>query len=284
MLGLLAQYEETGFAGLIETLARTPIDKVVLFAVLCTLVRVGIWRYLLGLPPHIRKHGGPRVAGFFQEVCDALIYAGIVVFLLIRPYVIQTFKIPSESMVPTLLVGDLLIVNKAVYRYSEPQPGDIVVFKPPQIAKEPGQGDVDFVKRLVGVPGQVIEIRDKQLYRDGVPVNEKYLNRDLPVQFQAMDFKLVRYKGEVIPIVRDDDGRTLHGSINERVVAQTDREMVWNLPAEEIPQDHYLMVGDNRDGSFDGRFWGLIDRRAIVGKAWVRFWPPNRMGGADVRK
>ena len=284
MLSLLAQYEESGIGGLIETLARTPIDKVVLFAVLCTLVRVGIWRYLLGLPPHIRKHGGPRVAGFFQEVCDALIYAGIVVFLLIRPYVIQTFKIPSESMVPTLLVGDLLIVNKAVYRYSEPQPGDIVVFKPPQIAKEPGQGDVDFVKRLVGVPGQVIEIRDKQLYRDGVPVNEKYLNRDLPVQFQAMDFKLVRYKGEVIPIVRDDDGRTLHGSINERVVAQTDREMVWNLPAEEIPQNHYLMVGDNRDGSFDGRFWGLIDRRAIVGKAWVRFWPPNRMGGADVRK
>jgi signal peptidase I len=284
MLGLLAQYQETGFAGLIETLARTPIDKVVLFAVVCTLVRVGIWRYLIGLPQHIRKQGGPRFAAFLQEVCDALIYAGIVVFLLIRPYVIQTFKIPSESMVPTLLVGDLLIVNKAVYRYSDPQAGDIVVFKPPQIAKEPGQGDVDFVKRLIGTPGQIIEIRDKQLYRDGVPVKEEYLNRDLPVQFQAEDFKLVRYNGEVIPIVRDDEGRTLHRSINDTVVPPSDREMVWNLDAVPIPKDHYLMIGDNRDGSFDGRFWGLIERDAIVGKAWVRFWPPNRMGGADVRK
>ena len=108
MLGLLAQYQETGFAGLIETLARTPIDRVVLFAVICTLVRVGIWRYLIGLPQHIRKQGGPRFAAFLQEVCDALIYAGIVVFLLIRPYVIQTFKIPSESMVPTLLGATFL--------------------------------------------------------------------------------------------------------------------------------------------------------------------------------
>ena len=77
-----------------------------------------------------------------------------------------------------------------------------------------------------------------------------------------MDFKLVRYKGEVIPIVRDDDGRTLHGSINERVVAQTDREMVWNLPAEEIPQDHYLMVGDNRDGLMHDKFI-IIDKSEV---------------------
>jgi signal peptidase I len=271
-------------AGVIERLARTPIDKIVLFAVFCTLIRVGIWRFLHDKPIHVRKQGGPRFAAFMQEVCDALIYAGIVVFLLIRPYVIQTFKIPSESMVPTLLVGDLLIVNKAVYRYSDPQAGDIVVFKPPQIAKEPGQGDVDFVKRLIGTPGQVIEIRDKQLYRDGVPANEPYLNKDLLVQFQATNFKLVRYKGEIIPIVRDNDGRTLHRSINDNVVAQADREMVWNLEPEPIPPRHYLMIGDNRDGSFDGRFWGLIEREAIVGKAWVRFWPPNRMGSADVRK
>jgi signal peptidase I len=284
MLGLLAQYEESGFAGLIETLARTPIDKVVLFAVICTFLRVGIWRGIHALPDHQRKQAGPKIAAFFQEVCDALIYAGIVVFLLIRPFVIQTFRIPSESMVPTLLVGDLLIVNKAVYRYSEPQAGDIVVFKPPQIAKEPGQGDIDFVKRLVGTPGQVIEIKSRQLYRDGVPVNEPYLNRELPVQFQAVDFKLVKYNGEVIPIVRDSEGRTLNGSINDRAVAQPDRQLVWDLPAEKIPPNKFLMVGDNRDGSFDGRFWGLIDRKDIVGKAWVRFWPLTRLGGADVRK
>ena len=284
MLGLLAQYEESGVAGLIETLARTPIDRVVLFALFCTLIRVAIWKRIDTMPIHVRKQGGAKMMAFFQEVCDALIYAGIVVFLLIRPFVIQTFKIPSESMVPTLLVGDLLIVNKAVYRYSEPKEGDIVVFKPPEIAKEPGQGDIDFVKRLIGTPGQVIEIRSRQLYRDGIPVQEPYLNRELPVQFQAVDFKLVRYNGEIIPIVRDAEGRTLHRSINDRVVAQADRQLVWDLPAEKIPPDHFLMIGDNRDGSFDGRFWGLIERKDIVGKAWVRFWPLNRLGGADVRK
>jgi len=284
MISLLAQYEESGIGGLIETLARTPIDKVVIFALVCTLIRVGIWKYLHQQPPHIRKQGGPRVLGFFQEVCDALIYAGILVFLLIRPYVIQTFKIPSESMVPTLLVSDLLIVNKAIYRYSDPKSGDIVVFKPPELAKDPGQGDIDFVKRLIGTPGQVVEIRDRQLYRNGVPVNEPYLNRELPVQFQAVDFKLVRYKGEVIPLIRDAEGRTPHRSIYDSVVAQADRMRVWDLQAEPVPQDHYLMIGDNRDGSFDGRFWGLIERKDIVGKAWLRFWPPSRIGMADGKK
>ncbi len=284
MLSLLAQYEESGIGGLIETLARTPIDKVVMFAVVCTLIRVGIWKYLHEQPPHIRKQGWPRVLGFFQEVCDALIYAGILVFLLIRPYVIQTFKIPSESMVPTLLVSDLLIVNKAIYRYSDPKSGDIVVFKPPQLAKDPGQGDIDFVKRLIGTPGQVVEIRDRQLYRNGVPVNEPYLNRELPVQFQAVDFKLVRYKGEIIPLIRDAEGRTPNKSIYDSAVAQADRMRVWDLQAEPVPEDHYLMIGDNRDGSFDGRFWGLIERKDIVGKAWLRFWPPSRIGMADGKK
>lgn len=284
MLSLLAQYEESGIGGLIETLARTPIDKVVMFAVVCTLIRVGIWKYVHEQPPHVRKQGWPRVLGFFQEVCDALIYAGILVFLLIRPYVIQTFKIPSESMVPTLLVSDLLIVNKAIYRYSDPKAGDIVVFKPPQLAKDPGQGDIDFVKRLIGTPGQVVEIRDRQLYRNGVPVNEPYLNRELPVQFQAVDFKLVRYKGEIIPLIRDAEGRTPNKSIYDSAVAQADRMRVWDLQAEPVPEDHYLMIGDNRDGSFDGRFWGLIERKDIVGKAWLRFWPPSRIGMADGKK
>lgn len=284
MVSLLAQYEETGVAGLIETLARTPIDKVVIFALVCTLIRVGIWKYLHQQPVHIRKQGGPRALGFFQEVCDALIYAGILVFLLIRPYVIQTFKIPSESMVPTLLVSDLLIVNKAIYRYSDPKSGDIVVFKPPTLAKDPGQGDIDFVKRLIGTPGQVIEIRNRQLFRNGVPANEPYLNRELPVQFQAVDFKLVNYNGKIIPLIRDSEGRTPNRSVYDYTVAQADRGRVWDFPAEAVPPDHYLMIGDNRDGSFDGRFWGLIERKDIVGKAWLRFWPPSRIGMADGKK
>ncbi|MDQ2986551.1 MAG: signal peptidase I [Armatimonadota bacterium] len=284
MLGLLAQYEESGIAGLVEKLARTPIDQVVLFALVCTLVRVGIWRHLHGQEAHVRQMKSSRVLGFFQEVCDALIYAGILVFLLIRPYVIQTFRIPSESMVPTLLVSDLLIVNKAIYRFQEPKSGDIVVFKPPELAKEPGQGDIDFVKRLVGAPGEVIEIKNRQLFRNGVPANEPYLNRELPVQFQAVDFKLVRYNGEIIPIVRSAEGRSYGKSIYDQAVPNQDKLRVWDLDAQPVPDAHFLMIGDNRDGSFDGRFWGLIPRDAIVGKAWLRFWPPNRIGMADSGK
>ncbi|MGI8923062.1 MAG: signal peptidase I [Fimbriimonadales bacterium] len=286
MLELLAQarQQQTWFLDLVETLARTPISSVILFALVCTAVRVGIYAHAHKLHPAERKFGGARVLHWIHDLCDALVYAGILVFLLIRPFAVQTFRIPSESMVPTLKVGDLIIVNKALYRMLEPKAGDIVVFKPPAFARNEGDDpNVDYVKRLIGTPGQTIEIKDRQLYRDGVPANEPYINKESTFSNQPIDFKLVEYKGEVVPIVRDSAGKIPGRSLYDEHVSDEDLESVWDLPAAKVPPGKYLMIGDNRAGSFDGRFWGLIDRSAIVGKAWLTFWPPSRFGLSDKR-
>jgi len=293
MLELVAQarQQQTWFLDLVETLARTPISSVILFALVCTVVRVGIYAHLDRLHPAERKFGGARVLHWLHDLCDALVYAGILVFLLIRPFAVQTFRIPSESMVPTLKVGDLIIVNKALYRMQEPKAGDIVVFKPPAFArKKPAfsqekddDPNVDYVKRLIGTPGQTIEIKDRQLYRDGVPVDEPYINKESTFGSQPVDFKLVDYNGIIVPILRDGAGNSPGRSLYDEHIAAEDMQSVWDLPAEEVPPGKYLMVGDNRAGSFDGRFWGLIDRDVIVGKAWLTFWPPSRFGLSDKR-
>jgi len=288
MLDLLAQArQQSWLLDAIERLARTPISSVILFAAACSVFRVGVHYYLQSLDPITRAETGNKVLHWFHDVADALVYAGILVFLLIRPFAVQTFRIPSESMVPTLLVGDLIIVNKAVYRYSEPVAGDIVVFKPPAFAREPDQDpNIDFVKRCIGTPRQLIEIKNRQLFRDGVPVNEPYLNKPIEYGYQAVDCKLIEYppmSGRIIPIVRDASGSTMGKSLLDELVKPEDKPLVWDYPAQRIPDGKYLMVGDNRDGSFDGRFWGLVDRRQVVGKAWVTFWPLGRFGGADKR-
>lgn len=278
--GLLAQHpQETGLSGMLEQLARASIGSVVLFALACTVIRVGLWLYLSRLDPLSSKLPINRILHVIQDFADALVYAGILVFLIIRPYFVQTFRIPTPSMVPTLREGDMLLVNKLVYRYSDPKAGDIVVFKPPKWALNPWDDpNMDYVKRAIGVPGDIIEIRNSQLFRNGVPENEPFLNEKL-----FGDFKLIKYNGKIVPLVRDPDGSTLGRSLYYEHVKSDDLIEVWGLPAEPVPKGYYLMMGDNRNQSFDGRYWGLVPRGAIVGKAWWRFWPPGRFGGADNR-
>lgn len=289
MLELLAQAQgqNSGLLNLVEKLARTPISDVLIFSLICSALRVGLHYYLLRLDPIKLPTPGPRILRFFHDLFDALIYAGILVFLLIRPFAVQTFRIPSESMVPTLQVGDLIIVNKAIYRYSEPKAGDIVVFKPPAFARRPEDDpNIDFVKRMIGTPGQLVEIKGRQLFRDGVAINEPYLN--VPLSSGPTDFKLIEYpkgSGQIIPVMRDANGNVPGGrSLQLELVRPDEINLVWNYPAQKLPPGKYLMLGDNRDGSYDGRFWGLIERRQIVGKAWFTFWPISRFGSADKRK
>ncbi len=180
---------------------------------------------------------------FWRENFEAIIIA-VILALLIRTFVVQAFKIPSGSMLETLQIGDHILVNKFIYGtrvpftnikllpVRKPERGDIIVFKYPVDEKR------DFIKRVIGVPGDVIEIRNKIVY-----VNDVELEDD--------DY--VVYRDEtVIPGQRD------------------------NFGPETVPEDSYFMMGDNRDGSFDSRFWGYVKEDEILGKALIIYWSWDR--------
>jgi signal peptidase I len=173
-----------------------------------------------------------------REYGEALLFA-VLLALLIRAFLVQAYKIPSESMVSTLLVGDHLLASKCVYGVTipfinlriyqgeDPVRGDIVIFEYPKDPK------VDYIKRIVGVPGDVVAVRNKQLFRNGQPVREDYVRFIQP--------------GRIEPL-RDNFGPVT------------------------VPEGKYFVMGDNRDNSLDSRFWGFVDRKAILAKAWRIYW------------
>ncbi len=175
---------------------------------------------------------------------EALIVAAILA-LIIRTFVIQAFKIPSGSMEDTLLIGDHLLVSKFIYGLQvpfsdepilsirDPERGDIIVFEFPEDKDKSYFKRRDFIKRVIGVPGDKIEIRNKNVYVNG----ERYLTPEAV------------YK----------DGNMTAGPRD-------------NMPLITVPQDNYFVMGDNRDRSYDSRFWRFVDRTAIKGKAFVKYW------------
>jgi len=175
------------------------------------------------------------------EYHDALSLA-VVLALFLRTFCVQAFKIPSGSMESTLLIGDHLLVNKLVYgirlpgmatpifTLREPARGDIVVFRYPRDETR------DFIKRLVGVPGDTIEVRNKVLYVNGVRQEEPYAQWVDPMTYP-------REAAQMGP--RD------------------------NFGPYQIPAGRYFFMGDNRDNSHDSRFWGTATRAELVGKAMV---------------
>lgn len=180
----------------------------------------------------------------WREYAEALAVA-LVLAIIIRTFVVQAFKIPSESMLSTLLVGDHLLASKFaygikipftdkyIYEGSDPEIGDIIIFK------YPNDPSVDYIKRIIGVPGDIIEVRNKQLYRNGVPVKEAYIRHSDPDGYEPL---------------RD------------------------NYAPVTVPPGKYFVMGDNRDNSLDSRFWGFVDRSAIRAKAWRIYWS---WGGLD---
>lgn len=271
---LLAQAQEpSGVLGLIDKVARTPLSNVLIFVAICTAIRVGLYFYMKGVAAHQRS-GIFTVGKVLNEFLDAVIYAGVFVFLIIRPFVIQTFYIPSGSMLETLQLQDYIIANKFVYRFSDPKEGDIVVFKPPKYALFPGQGETDFIKRCIGVPGDLIEVKNGILWRNGKEVNEPYLKDKIANH----DFKLVKFQNRYIPVsmsgdyCNNDNTTSSEYYTDNLELMKTYRE----LPAEKIPPGYYLMMGDNRNGSFDGRAWGLIPREAIIGRSEFIWLPISR--------
>ncbi len=208
--------------------------------------------------PRRRDRGEPSLLRSLWEWTRSVLVA-FLLFLVVRAFVVEAFKIPTSSMEGTLLVGDFLLVNKAVYgaevpgthihlpALEEPSRGDVVVFNPPH---DPSK---NYVKRLVGVPGDTLEMRGKILYVDGTPVDEPYVRyidpggdaRHPDMKWQASH--LIARPGNYRPS-RDTWGPIV------------------------VPDSSYFMLGDNRDNSEDSRYWGFVKRDAIRGRPWFVYY------------
>lgn len=288
----------------IDKLARTPLSKILMLSIVLTIVRAVIYPKLKSTPEH-ERYGAFKALKFVDGVTDAVVYAAIVVFMLVRPFVLQTFNIPSGSMIDTLRVGDFIIANKNIYRHSEPHRGDIVVFKPPARALFPGQDpETNFIKRLIGTPGDLVEWKNKQMYVNGEALPEPYadytkpsdpngppLPKDMWGSIEQANFKIVKDGNRYIPVQYTDGGVNLFpigddldGSIQSTgsqygsyLPASKEEAQRWHdLPPAPIPPGYYLFIGDNRNGSLDGRYWGLVPRKDIVGKAEFIWMPASR--------
>ncbi len=308
MLGpadLLAQVQPGGFASVVDKIGKVPLSVVVVFSACFTILRLAVWPTLKGTHPDDRANGLYSLCRIANEVSDAVVYAGIFIFMLVRPFCFQTFFIPSGSMIDTLRPNDYIVANKWVYRVTEPRRGDIIVFRPPKGALMPGQldSDTNFIKRLIGVPGDIVEWKDKQLYLNGRPVKEPYVDythdddpdgpvlpRDQWGQVQQADYKLVNDHGVYVPVRYDgetvntwnltggfleQDPLTLTYDYVPTSAAEAERWL--KSPPAPVPKGYYLFMGDNRNGSFDGRAWGLVKRQDIIGKSEFIWFPPSRV-------
>jgi signal peptidase I len=219
-----------------------------------------------------------RAKSLVREYVEAIVIA-VALALVIRSFVVQAFKIPSGSMIPTLLIGDHLLVNKLVYRFRLPERGEVVVFKFPQDRK------TDFIKRVVALPGDEVELADGKLlvnraavadthasYGSGHPTGRE---RFLPAFHVPKKGETVRLEGPNAELYRLLVANELKERDQPATVDVVDGRLRVNGAAVETwqPADDYLfMMGDNRDNSFDSRFWGPVRRKDVVGKAMVIYW------------
>jgi signal peptidase I len=172
--------------------------------------------------PAAKKGGGAL------EYLVILLVSFALVFGFVRPFVMEAFWIPSGSMIPTLEIGDRVLVNKFIYRFTDPKRGDIIVFKSVDNSSE------DLIKRVVGLPEDKIAVRGGKLFVNGEPQKEPYTNKKLP---------------------------------DRSFYAKT-----------TVPKNHVFVMGDNRGNSADSRVFGPLPEKNIEGEAFLRFWPPDRIG------
>ncbi|GAB4125005.1 MAG: signal peptidase I [Sideroxydans sp.] len=215
----------------------------------------------------------------------------ILVVFLLRSFVVEPFKIPSSSMVPTLHVGDFILVNRYAYglrlpiinrkilAVGDPQRGDVMVFH------FPNDPTIDYIKRVVGVPGDEIVYRDKKLWVNGVEQaqvrGEDYNYVESGLNFVHTERYTEKLNGRDHAILINPDLPPVHLS---HVDAFPLREQCSYTEEEmrcTVPPGHYFMMGDNRDNSRDSRYWGFVPDEMIVGRAffiWMNFGEPERIG------
>jgi signal peptidase I len=205
-----------------------------------------------------------KAGGTFREIAElakTMVWAAVIA-LVVRTFFYEPFNIPSGSMMPTLLVGDYLFVSKSAYGYGRysfpfgltsfagriwsgaPQRGDVVVFRPP------GEPETDFIKRVIGLPGDRVQMKAGLLYINGQPVERRQIE-----DYADPDN---RFSGPVAQYVE-----SLPGGVQHRIIEISgDQGDLDNTPVYVVPDEHYFMMGDNRDGSNDSRPW---DRSTGVG-------------------
>jgi signal peptidase I len=200
----------------------------------------------------------------FSEYLESLLVT-VILALFGTSFVVQAFKIPSQSMERTLLVGDHLLVNKFIFGgrgawydkilpYRELQRGDIIVFK------YPFQDHQHFVKRVIGLPGDHLKMVDQQVYVNGRPLDEPYTVHDPtsgygdPLNYNFPPAGSQMYLSSLVPEWAHDIRKHIQGD-----------ELV-------VPAGKYFAMGDNRDHSSDSRYWGFVDRDAIMGRPFLIYW------------
>ena len=173
-----------------------------------------------------------RLGAFFLDILEVIVFA-IAIFLFIYLLVLQPHKIKGDSMQPNFPNGEYLLTDKVSYRFGEAERGDVVVFEPP------GSEGEEYIKRIVGLPGEEISVKSGKVYINDALLVESYLSETL---------------------------RTTGGAfLNENSKIT-------------VPPDKYFVLGDNRIASSDSRMWGFVEKDKITGRAWIIYWPPPNVG------
>jgi signal peptidase I len=214
----------------------------------------------------------------------------ILAVFVLRSFLFEPFKIPSGSMIPTLLVGDLILVNKFTYGLrlpvlntkitegNKPQRGDVMVFR------YPPQPSLDYIKRVVGVPGDEVAYLNKKLTINGQPVSKDavpdFFDEDAMRYFKQYEEVL---GGKKHRLLNDDSRPAFIPGVDEFPFKQNCRYSVEGVTCK-VPEGQYFMMGDNRDNSLDSRYWGFVPDKNIVGKAffvWMNFGNLRRIGSFE---
>jgi len=217
-------------------------------------------------PDYLSKYTKSKL----RQNIEALAFA-IILALIIRTFVFQPFKIPSGSMIPTLLVGDHLLVNKFIYGTKIPftdieifpiekiKRGDVIVFTYPNNERDPSKNGLYYIKRVVGLPGDEIDLNGRNLIVNGeeVPIEYEGTYSDKRNSEQFDEYREDLFGEEHTVIFRKGKENTNRGSY---------------IPVTKVPEGSVFVMGDNRDNSQDSRFWGFVPRENVEGKAFIIHW------------
>lgn len=173
-----------------------------------------------------------KIGTFFLDTIETIVVA-LAIFVVIYLFLVQPHQVKGNSMVPNFIDGEYILTDKISYRLNPPQHGDVVVFKAPK------DHEVDYIKRIIGTPADVVRVSDGKVYLNNEPLNESFLPSDYVT--------------------------------NPGIFARSDEDLI-------VPPNEYFVLGDNRSHSSDSREWGFVKKEEIIGKAWLRYWPLSELG------